>query len=313
MDFIFSDPGYVLIAGLILVGLFLIILSLVINSHVAHNVRADLPHREKLLEYYRNTFSQVGIILIGIGVSLSVFYFQQSYQERSRKAAEVQQILAKMAMQLARGAAEMPSVAEFDDLLDEDGPYEDPAKGKTAAADELQGSKLASQITKIKLMEDDVDARNLALMNVSQIFENSFVVNEIDPALWFDIVRDESNIRYAVAQLTADYRDLDQAMGGATPEAAAADPVKAAAVKQQVLDIHFDINLLRQSGRRLLARTCWLLSAGPGFAKMKPVDAIEAEEPTHQAWLERARPALSNVAVGSQNCFAILGYKPGTP
>ena len=51
MDFIFSDPGYVLIAGLILVGLFLIILSLVINSHVAHNVRADLPHREKLLEY----------------------------------------------------------------------------------------------------------------------------------------------------------------------------------------------------------------------------------------------------------------------
>jgi hypothetical protein len=43
------------------------------------------------------------------------------------------------------------------------------------------------------------------------------------------------------------------------------------------------------------------------------VDAIEAEEPTHQAWLERARPALSNVAVGSQNCFAILGYKPGTP
>ena len=85
-----------------LVGLFLILLSLVINSHVAHNVRADLRHREKLLEYYRNTFSQIGVILIGIGVSLSVFYFQQSYQERSRHNAEVQQILAKMALQLAR-------------------------------------------------------------------------------------------------------------------------------------------------------------------------------------------------------------------
>ena len=46
---------------------------------------------------------------------------------------------------------------------------------------------------------------------------------------------------------------------------------------------------------------------------MKPVDAIEAEEPTHQAWLERAQPALSKVAVGSQNCFALLGYKPGAP
>ena len=75
----------------------------------------------------------------------------------------------------------------------------------------------ADQITKIRFMEDDVDARNLALLNVSQIFENSFVVNEIDPALWFNIVRDESNIRYAVAQLTADYRDLDQAMGGRDP------------------------------------------------------------------------------------------------
>ena len=267
MDFIFSDRGYALIAGLVLVGLLLILLSLVINSHVAHNVRADLRHREKLLEYYRNTFSQVGVILIGIGVSLSVFYFQQSYQERSRHNAEVQQILAKMALQLARGAAEMPSVAEFDDLLDADGPYEDPAAGNTAAADRLQGSALASQITKIKFMEDDVDARNLALLNVSQIFENSFVVNEIDPALWFNIVRDESNIRYAVAQLTADYRDLDQAMGGATAEAAAADPQKAAAVKQQVLDIYYDTDLLRQSGRRLLARTCWLLSAGPGFSR----------------------------------------------
>ena len=84
-------------------------------------------------------------------------------------------------------------------------------------------------------------------------------------------------------------------------------------MKQQVLDIYYDTDLLRQSGRRLLARTCWLLSAGPGFSQMKPVDAIEADEPTHQAWLERAQPALSKVAVGSQNCFALLGYKPGAP
>ena len=84
-------------------------------------------------------------------------------------------------------------------------------------------------------------------------------------------------------------------------------------MKQQVLDIYCDTDLLRQSRRRLLGRTCWLLSAGPDFARMKPVDAIEAEEPTHQAWLERAQPALSNVTVGSQNCFALLGYKPGTP
>jgi len=182
LDFVF-DRGYLLIAGLTVVGIVLISLSLVINSHVAHNVRADLRHREKLLEYYRNTFSQIGVILIGIGVSLSVFYFQQSYQERSRRNAELQQILAKMSLQLAREAAQMSSLAEFDEILDRHGPYVDPATGDTSAADRLQGAELASQIAKIKLTEDDVDVRELGLLSVSPIFENSFVVNEIDPAL----------------------------------------------------------------------------------------------------------------------------------
>ena len=60
------DGGYLLIGGLTLVGLLLIFLSLVINSHVAHNVRADLRHREKLLEYYRNTFSQAARLPRGL-------------------------------------------------------------------------------------------------------------------------------------------------------------------------------------------------------------------------------------------------------
>jgi hypothetical protein len=286
-------------------------LSLVINSHVAHNVRADLRHREKLLEYYRNTFSQIGVILIGIGVSLSVFYFQQSYQERSRRNAELQQIMAKMSLQLAREAAQMSSLAEFDEILDRHGPYVDPASGDTTAADRLRGAELAIQIAKIKLTEDDVDIGDLGLLNVSPIFENSFVVNEIDPALWFNIVRDEANIRYAVAQLTADYRDLDQVLGGQGGEVAAANPEKAAAAKEQVLDIFYDLDLLRQSGRRLLARTCVLLSAGPGFTQMKPITVIENDATSHAAWLDDVRSELSRHTVGSQNCFDLLGYKPG--
>lgn len=311
MDFVFADQGYLFIAGLTVVGVILIFLSLVINSHVAHNVRADLRHREKLLEYYRNTFSQIGVILIGIGVSLSVFYFQQNYQERSRRNGELQQIMAKMALQLARAAAQMSSLAEFDEILDRHGPYVDPSTGNTAAADRLQGAELASEIAKIKIVEDDVDVRDLGLLNVSPIFETSFVVNEIDPALWFNIVRDEANIRYAVTQLAADYRDLDQALGGASGEAAAADPQKATAARDQVLDIFYDIDLLRQSGRRLLARTCVMLSAGPGFTQMKPIDAIEADEATHAAWIANAKPELVRRAVGSQNCFDLLDYKPG--
>ncbi len=300
------DGGYLLIGGLTLVGLLLIFLSLVINSHVAHNVRADLRHREKLLEYYRNTFSQIGVILIGIGVSLSVFYFQQSYQERSRRSAEVQQILSKLALQVARGAAAMPSLAEFDEILDEGGPYQ-PSEAGGTSTQRREGAELAAHAAKIQLIEIDVDAREFEYLSLSKLLENSFVVNELDPALWFNIVRDESDIRYAVAQLATDYRDLHEALGGSPASTLPQDPERSARVREQILDIHYDTDLLRQRARRMLARMCWLLSHGPGFVKIKPVDAIEKDAATHQDWINAVRPVLGRFAIGSQNCFTLLG------
>ena len=88
MDFgSISGNGYLLIGGLILIGGGLLLISLFVNRRVAISVRADERHREKLYEYYRNTFSQLGVILIGIGVSLFIFFFQQGYQERQRHAS----------------------------------------------------------------------------------------------------------------------------------------------------------------------------------------------------------------------------------
>ncbi|TIT80444.1 MAG: hypothetical protein E5W45_04810, partial [Mesorhizobium sp.] len=84
MDF-GAGHGYLLIGGLILVGAGLLILSLIVNLRVAHSVREDVRHREKLLEYYRNIFSQLGVILIGIGVSLFIFFFQQNYQDQRKR------------------------------------------------------------------------------------------------------------------------------------------------------------------------------------------------------------------------------------
>lgn len=303
------DWGYLAIAGLTGIGLLLITLSLIINNQVAQNVRADLRDREKLLEYYRNTFSQLGVILIGIGVSLSVFYFQQNYQERGRRNAELQQVLAKMALQLARGSAAMPGLGEFDEVLDARGPYSNSDEGAAAAAARLQAGELAAQAAKIRLIEIDVDAREFELLNISRLLENSTLVNELDPALWFNIVRDEADVRYAVAQLANDYRDLHQALGERTPEDAARDPAAAARVREQVLDIFFDADLLRQSSRRMLARTCWLVSAGPGFVKLKPVDTLEKDDIPHGEWLKLVEPLLSNYRVGSQDCFSILGVK----
>ena len=106
MDFnVLSGHGYLLIGGLVLVGTGLLIISLIFNIRVAHSVRQEERHQEKLLEYYRNTFSQLGVILIGIGVSLFIFFFQQNYQDYRRREAELQQVLAKMALRIARGSA----------------------------------------------------------------------------------------------------------------------------------------------------------------------------------------------------------------
>ena len=77
--------GPMLIAMLGLLGALLLIVSVFINNQVAHYSQRDERHKEKQLEYYRNTFSQLGVILLGIGVSLFIFFFQQSYLERQKR------------------------------------------------------------------------------------------------------------------------------------------------------------------------------------------------------------------------------------
>jgi hypothetical protein len=304
----FSGHGYLLIGGLILIGAGLIIISLVFNYRVAHSVREDERHREKLLEYYRNTFSQLGVILIGIGVSLFIFFFQQNYQDQRKREAELQQVLAKMASRVARGAAVLESLSEFDPLLDDGGAYVDPEKGGANGATRARGPELARQVAKIMLVERDVDVRQADILNLSGDFESSFVANEIYPTLWFNIVRDESDIKYASTQLAFDYKDLHDAIGDEPVEAAVANPEKEQKIKREVLDIFWDADLLRQRSRRFLGRACWLFSNGQGFVALKPVDQIEADARSHQEWLDRSEPLLSQVKSGSSDCFSLLHY-----
>ncbi|AZO08840.1 MULTISPECIES: hypothetical protein [unclassified Mesorhizobium] len=303
-----TGHGYLLIGGLILVGGGLLILSLIVNLRVAHSVRDDVRHREKLLEYYRNIFSQLGVILIGIGVSLFIFFFQQNYQDQRKRDAELQQVMAKLAARIARGTPVIQSLGEFDELLDEGGPYISPDLGGKNTAVSLHGAELGKQVDKIRLVERDIDVGEFDVLNLSRDFESSFVVNELDPTLWFDIVRDESEIKYATTQLALDYKDLQDAIGGEPVATAVADPEKERKIKQEVLDIFYDADLLRQRARRHLGRACWLFSHGRGFVKAAPVDAIEADAKTHQEWLDRAKPALAQAKSGSGDCFKLLQY-----
>ncbi|PDQ18410.1 hypothetical protein CN311_24860 [Mesorhizobium sanjuanii] len=311
MDFN-SGHGYLLIGGLILVGAGLLILSLIVNLRVAHSVRDDVRHREKLLEYYRNIFSQLGVILIGIGVSLFIFFFQQNYQDQRKRETELQQVLAKLAARIARGSAVAGSLGEFDELLDQGGPYVSPELGGNNAAVSAQGAALAKQVSEILLVERDVDVQGFDILNLSRDFESSFVVNELNPTLWFNLVRDESDIKYATTQIALDYKDLQDAIGGEPVEVAVADPEKARRIKQEVLDIFYDADLLRQRSRRFLARACWLFSNGRGFVKLAPVEAIEADARSHQEWIDRSKPVLTQMTSGSGDCLKLLQFGPAT-
>ncbi|RWA60993.1 hypothetical protein [Mesorhizobium sp.] len=307
MDFS-AGHGYLLIGGLILVGAGLLILSLIVNLRVAHSVRDDVRHREKLLEYYRNIFSQLGVILIGIGVSLFIFFFQQNYQDQRRRETELQQVMAKLAARLARGAPVVETLGEFDEVLDEGGAYVSPELGGKNAAISAAGPELGKQVAKIQLVERDVDVRDFDILNLSRDFETSFVVNELDPTLWFNIVRDENEIKYATTQFALDYKDLQDAIGGEAIEAAVANPDKERKIKHEMLDILYDADLLRQRSRRFLARACWLFSKGKGFVALAPVEAIEADARSQQEWIERSKPLLAQTKSGNGDCFKLLRY-----
>ncbi|UDL89345.1 hypothetical protein LGH82_30495 [Mesorhizobium sp. PAMC28654] len=309
MDFS-SGHGYLLIGGLILVGAGLLTLSLIVNLRVAKSVRDDVRHREKLLEYYRNIFSQLGVIMIGIGVSLFIFFFQQNYQDQRKRETELQQVLAKLAARIARGSAAVGFLGEFDALLDDGGPYVSPELGGTNAAISAHGTKLGEQVAKIRLVERDVDVHEFDILNLSRDFESSFVINELNPTLWFNIVRDESDIKYATTQLSLDYKDLADAIGGEPIEVAIANPEGERKIKQKVLDIFYDTDLLRQRARRFLGRACWLFSNGRGFVNLAPVKEIEADARSHQEWIDRSKLFLTQLTPGTGDCFKLLQFGP---
>ncbi|MER9429416.1 hypothetical protein NKJ23_05780 [Mesorhizobium sp. M0184] len=309
MDFN-SRHGYLLIGGLILVGAGLLVVSLIVNLRVAHSVRDDVRHREKLLEYYRNIFSQLGVILIGIGVSLFIFFFQQNYQDQRKRETELQQVLAKLAARVARDSAVVEALGEFDELLDDGGAYVSPELGGNNAAVSAHGTALAKQVSQILLVERDVDVQGFDILNLSRDFEASFVVNELNPMLWFNIVRDESDIKYATTQIALDYKDLQDAIGGEPIEVAIANPEKERKIKQEVLDVFYDADLLRQRSRRFLGRACWLFSKGRDFVKLAPANEIEPDARSHQEWLDRSKPFLTQLKSGSDNCFKLLQFGP---
>lgn len=303
----FSGHGYLLIGGLILVGAGLLIISLIFNLRVAQSVRFDVRHREKLHEYYRNTFSQLGVILIGIGVSLFIFFFQQNYQDNRRRENELQQVLARMAVRVARAAVAAESLGGFDTLLDAGGAYIRPEDGGANPAVTAEGAALAKQLDEVLILERDVDIRTFAILEPSADLETSPVSNELNSALWFNIVRDESDIKYAAEQLTQDFGDLHRVLGAAPAATAVGDPQLGPKVKQELLDILWDADLLRARARRLLARACWLFSAGRGFVGLKPDAAIEAEPKSHQQWLEGVKGRLSGLRSGNASCYELLG------
>ena len=308
MDLIAFTQGYPLIAALVIVGAGLLIISIIFNMRVADSVRNDARHREKLLEYYRNTFSQLGVILIGIGVSLFMFFFQQNYQEYRREKRNCSLLSPGCRSVSPRAAPLVGELKQFDAILDRGAPYLPPEDGGKNGAVTAQGPELSQQVHEISLVERDIDVHGFEVLYLTQDVENSFIASALDPSLWLSMVTDESDLRYAIAQLEADYGDLRRAIGTDVPTSSLPQD-REAAVKAEVLDVLYDADLLRQKARRILARGCWLLSKKSNFVAAKPIQDLEASTASQAEWLARARNQLSSASFGNTTCYDLIAQR----
>jgi hypothetical protein len=214
--------------------------------------------------------------------------------------------LAKLGVRLSRAAPLLEFVAEIDPVLDDEGAYIDPEDGGSNRAVAATGPDLARQVEAIGLLEREIDLEDFAAMQFSTDFQSSPLVNQIDPSLWFAMVKDEADLEYAAEQLRQDYGDLRAALGDRKPDESVSDPGVASSVKREVLDVLWDYAWLRDRSRRLVGRACWFLSQGPKFLSLKPIPAVEAKYDSHRDWLREAQKAYDRVSAGGENCYAML-------
>ncbi|SFU22276.1 hypothetical protein SAMN05518861_1341, partial [Mesorhizobium sp. YR577] len=119
-----------------------------------------------------------------------------------------------LGVRLSRAAPLLEFVAEIDPVLDDGGAYIDPADGGSNRAVAATGTDLARQVEAIELLQREIDLEDFSAMKFSGDFQSSPLVNQIDPSLWFAMVKDEADLKYAAGQLRQDYGDLRAAIGG---------------------------------------------------------------------------------------------------
>ena len=302
--------GYLLIVGLVAVGVALLVLALLLDQRMTYATKVGIAPREKHLEFHRGVATQLGMLLVGIGVSLFIFFFQQDYQNRRRRDDEIEQVLAKLASRVGRASADLEFLPEYDALLDRGGPYVSPEHGGSNLAILASGSDLAKQVEDIRLIERDVSLEIFGDLSFSLDLQGSPLMTEIDPTLWFTMHRDENELRYAVAQLAADYKDLGRVLGDDEATQILSDQALSAKVKHEVMDILYDLDLLRDRSRRALARACWFVSQDRNFVSLHPIEEVRRRYNSHAEWIEQARRHISPFSVGGVNCFDMLSYKP---
>jgi hypothetical protein len=301
-----SLSGFALIGFLVLLGACLILTSIVVNKRVATSVAAGDRNREKVYEYTRNTFSQLGVILLGIGVSLFIFFFQQNHLEQKRRQAELQNVTAQMSVRVSHVAATARWLTLIDEILDDGGPFRDPEIGGSNNAVTATGPDLVRQVESIRRASREMDFEDFGEMGFSPDMETSDIVNQMDAHLWFGMIDDERELEYAVEQVEDELAGLGNILDGEPSAAILTSPEKHEVVKEAVLQLLPDLDLLRDRSRRLLGRGCWLLSNAPDFAALEPIVPLEMRYETHQEWLDAAREHLSEVSIGANGCYAIL-------
>lgn len=126
---------------------------------------------------------------------------------------------------------------------------------------------------------------------------------DLDPVLWFNMVKDGADLTYAIQQMEQDYGDLHRSIGegGACAPRRCAEP----AIKQQVLDIFYDAELLRRRSRKLLA-SAPAAEQGQRFHRRAAASPYRSRDCDTSGMADQARPFLATIKAAQHSCYDLL-------
>lgn len=304
------------VPALVVLGLVLLAISFWLNSTAMRLLRLGEVSRSKSVEFYRNTVLQSSLLIVGIAISIFVFYAQQNIQDDQKAQQEVEEFVLRLSIRVERASEFVRLIAQYDPLLDEEGPYTSIFTGASMGAPiSKMGVHLRSQIGRLFLIFRDIDpVGEIVLFQVSNDLEKSRSAgNSVSVDFAAGTADDEGQVKFAANRLSRNFKTLEGLI--ATQKTMSFnDKIDESRAIVLVAEIVEALDILRWRARRIVARNCALvatyLEKKQALATIRLNGSLEQRFERHDDWLKGNYSYLSALKIGTSTCLQRLNYDP---